>query len=88
MRTVDDRDRRVARVSVSEGGRARLDQSRSRRDAWLARRLAEVTPDEIARVAAPLAVLEALAAGTARRPSPPPPTRPSEPSQRSRRRRR
>ena len=65
VRTVDSRDRRVARVSVSEGGRARLDHSRSRRDAWLTRRLEEVTPEEIAQVSAALPVLEAMAAGTA-----------------------
>jgi DNA-binding PadR family transcriptional regulator len=65
VRTVDSRDRRVARVSVSEGGRARLDHSRSRRDAWLTRRLEEVTPEEIAQVTAALPVLEAMAAGAA-----------------------
>src|SRR5215204_5725310 len=33
-RTVDERDRRVARVTVSQAGQARLDAARSRRDAW------------------------------------------------------
>jgi DNA-binding MarR family transcriptional regulator len=61
LRTVDDRDRRVARVSISEVGRARLDQSRSRRDAWLTRRLEQADPADIARLADTLDVLEALA---------------------------
>jgi DNA-binding MarR family transcriptional regulator len=63
VRSIDSRDRRVARVSISEGGRARLDHSRSRRDAWLSRRLEEVGPADVARVAGALDVLEALAAG-------------------------
>jgi DNA-binding MarR family transcriptional regulator len=61
VRTVDDRDRRVARVSISEVGQARLDQSRSRRDAWLTRRLEQADPADIARLADALDVLEALA---------------------------
>lgn len=61
LRTVDDRDRRVARVSISQVGRARLDQSRSRRDAWLTRRLEQADPADIARLADALDVLEALA---------------------------
>jgi DNA-binding MarR family transcriptional regulator len=69
VRTVDSRDRRVARVSVSEVGHARLEQSRSRRDAWLTQRLAGLSPDEVARVTEALDVLERLAAGAHQPPS-------------------
>jgi DNA-binding MarR family transcriptional regulator len=63
VRAVDSRDRRVARVSISDVGRARLDQSRSRRDAWLTRRLAQASPTDITRLVDALDVLEALASG-------------------------
>src|SRR5918995_368148 len=62
-RTVDERDRRVARVTVSQAGQARLDATRSRRDAWLSQRLDEVGADDIDRLVAALDVLEALASG-------------------------
>ena len=65
-RAVDERDRRVARVTVSEAGHARLDATRSRRDAWLSQRLDEFGADEIDRLVAALDVLEALASGTDR----------------------
>lgn len=61
LRTIDDRDRRVARVSISQVGRARLDQSRNRRNAWLTRRLEQADPADIARLADALDVLESLA---------------------------
>ncbi len=54
-------DRRQVLVSISETGRATVLADRARRDAWLAQRLAELTPDEraVLRRAAP--VLHALA---------------------------
>jgi DNA-binding MarR family transcriptional regulator len=70
LRTVDARDRRVARVSLSEVGRARLDHSRSRRDAWLTRRLESAPPDQVRRIADALDALEALA-GSGVAPAPP-----------------
>jgi DNA-binding MarR family transcriptional regulator len=88
VRTVDSRDRRVARVSVSEVGHARLEQSRSRRDAWLTQRLAGLAPDDVARVTEALDVLERLAAGahepppaddTGTEPAPPEPQRTVKP---------
>jgi DNA-binding MarR family transcriptional regulator len=62
-RTVDTRDRRVARVAVSDAGQSRLDAARSRRDAWLSQRLDEFGADDIDRLVAALDVLEALASG-------------------------
>ena len=73
VRTVDPSDRRVARVSISEAGRARLDDARSRRDAWLAQRLDRAEPDQVRRLAEALDALEALAAGQLGGPAPAPP---------------
>ena len=60
-RTVDPVDRRVARVSVTPEGHRRMESSRHRRNAWLARRLDELPPGDVDRVAAALDVLEELA---------------------------
>jgi DNA-binding MarR family transcriptional regulator len=60
-RTTDPVDRRVARVSVTTEGHRRMDLSRHRRNAWLARRLDELPADDTERLAAALAVLEELA---------------------------
>src|SRR3954471_17484737 len=42
-RVVDPADRRVARAVITDAGRALLAHSRTRRDAYLARRIAELT---------------------------------------------
>lgn len=60
-READARDRRVVRVQATAKGKALLDESRKRKDAWLAARLAALSPDERERLAAALDVLEALA---------------------------
>lgn len=54
-------DGRITYVSITDGGRATVAADRDRRDAWLARRLDELAPDEreALRRAAPL--LERLA---------------------------
>jgi DNA-binding MarR family transcriptional regulator len=46
VRTVDAADRRVARLAISESGQALLNQTRTRRDAYLARRLQAFNPAE------------------------------------------
>jgi DNA-binding MarR family transcriptional regulator len=56
----DDDDRRVCRVELSASGRRQLEAIRSRRTAWLASRLRELPPDDLARLAAALDVLDAL----------------------------
>jgi DNA-binding MarR family transcriptional regulator len=61
-RTVDRTDRRIARVSATAAGRRRLEQSRKRRNAWLARRLRAADADQVRRLAAALPLLEELAA--------------------------
>jgi DNA-binding MarR family transcriptional regulator len=60
-RQVDDDDRRFSLVVVTPAGRQLIEDTRRRRDAWLAVRLRELDADQRARVAAALDVLEELA---------------------------
>lgn len=60
-RTVDPVDRRVARVSATAAGTALLDQSRRRKDTYLATRLGSLSSDDRLTLAQALAVLERLA---------------------------
>jgi DNA-binding MarR family transcriptional regulator len=69
-RSVDAVDRRIARVTITGEGHRRLEHSRSRRNAWLAMRLRELTTDEIACLSPAVEVLEAMACAPPR-PSPP-----------------
>jgi DNA-binding MarR family transcriptional regulator len=56
MRAPHPTDRRQVVLTVTEEGRALVVQARRRRDAWLAKRLKELTPDEraVLRAAAPI----------------------------------
>jgi len=60
QRVVDHSDRRVANVSVSAEGRDLLARARSRKDAYLAARIAALGPAEQARLEAAVPVLERL----------------------------
>jgi DNA-binding MarR family transcriptional regulator len=60
-RTVDERDRRVNRVAISPEGERQLEASRTRRTAYLATRLAGLPAADLARLAAILPILDALA---------------------------
>lgn len=53
-------DRRQVVLTVTEEGRALVIQARRRRDAWLAKRLKELTPQERALLRAAAPVLEKL----------------------------
>ena len=53
-------DRRVAMVSITRAGHRLLDESRRRKNQWLAERLAELDPDQRARLAAAMDVFEIL----------------------------
>jgi DNA-binding MarR family transcriptional regulator len=67
-RRVDPADRRVARVEMTAEGRRLLERSRTRKNAWLARRLGALEPAERARLAAAVEALERLTTdGTDRR---------------------
>ena len=59
-REPDPSDRRVVRVTASARGRELVVRARERKDAWLTRRIAGLTPDELDRLADALGVIEAL----------------------------
>src|SRR3954469_13435723 len=59
-RVVDTADRRVARAAITDAGRTLLAHSRTRKDAYLARRVAELTDAERALLARALPLLERL----------------------------
>ncbi len=59
-RIVDPDDRRVARVEITDAGRQTLARSRTRKTAFLAKRVARLSPDERATLAAALPLLEQL----------------------------
>lgn len=59
-RTVDAADRRVARLAITEAGRALLDQARTARDAYLAVRLRAMSAEELDILARAVPVLEQL----------------------------
>jgi DNA-binding MarR family transcriptional regulator len=61
-RRTDAADRRVARVVVTDEGTALLDETRTRRDAYLAARLSSLDDAQRALLAAALPILEQLAA--------------------------
>jgi DNA-binding MarR family transcriptional regulator len=60
MRAAHPTDRRQVVLTVTEDGRALVVQARRRRDAWLAKRLRELTPEERALLRAAAPVLEKL----------------------------
>src|SRR4051794_21718352 len=62
IRRLDDRDRRVAWVSLTPSGTSRLAKIRQRKNAFLASRLAGLTEDQRERIANALDVLDALTA--------------------------
>jgi DNA-binding MarR family transcriptional regulator len=59
-RAPDPADRRSSLISVSADGRALLGRQRSRKDLFLARRLATLAPDEVATLDRAAAILERL----------------------------
>jgi DNA-binding MarR family transcriptional regulator len=60
-RRVDAADRRVARVAASPAGASLLAENRTRRDAFLAARLQDMTPEEQDILARAIPLLERLA---------------------------
>ena len=59
-RVVDPADRRVARAAITDAGRELLARSRTRKDAYLAQRVAELSVSEQALLARALPLLERL----------------------------
>lgn len=64
-RTVDESDRRIARVEIAPAGRRLLERARRRKEVYLAKALRELEPAELAALEDAAAVLERL---TERRP--------------------
>jgi DNA-binding MarR family transcriptional regulator len=60
MRAPHPTDRRQVVLTVTEEGRTLVSQARRRRDAWLAKRLKELTPAERATLRAAAPILEKL----------------------------
>jgi DNA-binding MarR family transcriptional regulator len=63
VRSAHPVDRRQTIIALSAAGRDLLRSERRARDAWLARRLSQLTPDERARLDAVIPLLEKLAGG-------------------------
>jgi DNA-binding MarR family transcriptional regulator len=59
---IDALDRRVSLLSVTGDGMKRLERSRTRKNAWLAKRLRSLEASEIAALEAAIPVLERLTA--------------------------
>jgi DNA-binding MarR family transcriptional regulator len=60
IREADAKDRRIARVRISDGGRRYVARSRTRRNAYLAERLRKFEPDERELIERALPLLERL----------------------------
>jgi DNA-binding MarR family transcriptional regulator len=63
VRRFDGRDRRVCRVELTAEGRRQVADNRSRRHAWLAGQLEQLSPEELAALVGALDVLDHLSAG-------------------------
>ena len=61
-RSVDPRDRRISRVTITADGRARMTETRERRNQWLAQKLSELPADDARLLHAAVDALERLAA--------------------------
>lgn len=59
-RTVDANDRRIVRVKITDEGKRLLEQSRTKRDAFLAKRVARLSDDEREILARAIPLLERL----------------------------
>lgn len=60
-RRADSSDRRIARVAVSKAGQALLDETRNRRDAYIATRLGTFTDEELDTLERTIPLLQRLA---------------------------
>ena len=60
VRAADPKDRRVSRVTTTKAGNALVAESRRRKTAWLAQKISDLPPEEQARLADALDVLDHL----------------------------
>jgi DNA-binding MarR family transcriptional regulator len=56
----DPTDRRVFRLEITADGRRKLDRSRTRKNAWLAKQLRKLDADDLAAVQAVIPILDRL----------------------------
>ena len=56
----DPSDKRITRLEVTAAGRRQLERSRTRKNAWLAKQLRRLDPDEIEALRAVIPVIERL----------------------------
>ncbi|MGH2792165.1 MAG: MarR family winged helix-turn-helix transcriptional regulator [Actinomycetota bacterium] len=59
-RTPDPHDKRIQRLSLSNQGERFIARSRSRKNAYLAKKLRKLKPDEVAKLEAAVAVIEKI----------------------------
>ena len=61
-RTIDPTDKRVTQLAITKDGERRLERSRSRKNAWLAKQLQHLSASELDAVDAIIPVLERITA--------------------------
>src|SRR6202012_6087048 len=71
LRSPHPTDRRQVILTVTEEGRTVVQRVRRRKDAWLARQLAELTAEERATLRAAVPILEKLSQSSSAQPAPP-----------------
>jgi len=59
-RTADPTDKRVTNLAITKEGERRLERSRSRKNAWLAKKLQGLSADELSAIESVIPVLERL----------------------------
>jgi DNA-binding MarR family transcriptional regulator len=61
-RTADATDKRVTQLAITRDGERRLERSRSRKNAWLAQQLKNLSTDELEAIESVIPVLERITA--------------------------
>ena len=61
-RTIDPTDKRVTQLAITKDGERRLERSRSRKNAWLAKQLQHLSASELDAIDAIIPVLERITA--------------------------
>jgi DNA-binding MarR family transcriptional regulator len=59
-RTDDPTDKRITNLAITKEGERRLERSRSRKNAWLAKQFQNLSPDELRAIEAVIPVLERI----------------------------